>query len=103
MNVNMTKFIATFADGTTITRNSEHAYTVAWRSSWTLASGRTHTVTGFAKNQKSANPIAPYAPTAPLIHRGSSSNNRAMVKRMNDAYRAEVAYKVEFVPAVVAK
>lgn len=104
----MTKYIAIFADGCSITRKSDHVYTVAWRATWayqyTDKNGdlqiRYMARTGFAKDERSANPDAPHNPKAPFAYRGCSSNTRSLVKRMNEEYRKEVGYRVEFTPAV---
>lgn len=93
------KFTATFADGTTITRSSAHAYTVAWRATWTDDNGFRNEVTGFAVSREKA---SPQRPGKALLWRGMSTNDRARAKRENAAYIERSGYRVEFAAAVKA-
>ena len=95
-----TKFVATFANGDTITRTSAHAYGVAWRATWTNPdSGRKYAPTGFSVSKESASPVKP---GLYWVHRGMSANERAEAKRKNAEFLTLSGYRVEFAPAVVA-
>lgn len=91
----MTHFTATFADGTQITRNSEHGYTVAWRATWT-EEGRLITFTGFSARADKINADSPDY----MCPRHFSAARRAAIQKENAARRAATGYKVEVVPAV---
>lgn len=97
----MTKYTATFADGTSITRKSNRGYTVAWRATWTSVDGRACTETGFsatAQNaQASARPGLPYG-----IWRGMSAKDKAFANEMNAKFLANANLRVEIVAAVAA-
>lgn len=96
MNSNMTKYIATFSDGTTIARNSHRVYTAAWRATWT-AEGRSCSETGFSISPEAAKP---YKPAPYYCGRGMSAADRAKATRKNEEYVAGIGYRVEIVPAV---
>jgi len=94
----MTKFTATFADGTSITRKTERTYAVAWRATWTR-DGHEIEETGFSASPEKVNA---YSPAPYYVGRYASSNDRAKAKAKNEAYRLEAGYRVEIVPAVAA-
>lgn len=93
----MTTFTATFADGTSITRNSDHGYTVAWRATWT-EEGRLVTFTGFSARADKINADKPGS----MIFKHYSAAKRAELARKNTEILASTGYKLEVVPAVAA-
>ena len=97
----MTKYTATFADGTTITRKTERAYAFAWRARWNLLSGEPYELTGFSQTEenarKSARPYLPYG-----TWRGQSAKDRAFAAEQNAKFLANANLNVEIVPAVAA-
>lgn len=95
----MNKYQATFADGTTVTRKTEHAYAVAWRSTFVSKhSGKVCGATGFSA---SADKVSPFRPTIASVSRQSSSNERARAKAKNAQHLIDIGFKVEIVPAVL--
>jgi hypothetical protein len=101
----MNTYTATFADGTTITRKTKREYAVAWRATWTRdnANGEQQAIayTGFAVTKDRASPTLPvieYAPGRGCF--GSSANERARVRKVNEDWRRAAGYRVEFAPAV---
>lgn len=95
----MDKYTATFTDGTTISRNSEREYGVAWRATWTRDdNGAQVETTGFARDERSAHIEKPAKRSE---RRGMSANERAQVRRENHEYLARIGYRIEFAPAVV--
>lgn len=95
----MTKYVATFADGTSITRKSERQYGAAWRATWTREDGTARCVTGFAISSEKVNAFKPYMHR---ISRFMSANDRAKAKRLNAEYLKRSMYQVEIVPATAA-
>lgn len=95
----MTKYIATFADGTTISRKTARAYGAAWRATWTNADGTVRSETGFSISREKAQPYKP-APWA--TGRGFSAKQNAEAARKNEEYVQSIGYCVEIVPAVAA-
>jgi hypothetical protein len=92
----MTNYVATFTDGSTLTRTSERVYTVAWRASWDNGKGSRGCASGFAISREKAVVLKPRA----LLWPGMSFARRA-------AEKAEIAeiianhYRVEFADAKV--
>lgn len=91
----MNKYTATFADGTTITRNSTHAYAVAWRATWTNDKGHRFSRTGFSATASKPNAEKP----TPFWY-GDSSKARAKARNDNAKWLADSDYKVEVVAVV---
>jgi len=92
----MPRYTATFADGTTITRNSERAYTAAWRATWNK-DGRIVSFTGFSVSADKVNADKP-----DLVGVFGSPKQKAEAKRKNAEYREACGYRVEIVPAAAA-
>ena len=95
----MTKYIATFAEGTSITRKSDRLYAAAWRATWCSDDGTVRVETGFSV---SAAKVQAYRPMFHYVSRFMSANERARAKRLNAAFLARSMYQVEIVPAVAA-
>jgi hypothetical protein len=97
----MTKYTATFADGTSITRSTKREYAVAWRATWTSLDGSACTETGFSASaalaEKSARPSGPYG-----TWRGQSSKDRAIANERNAQFLAQCGLRVEIAPAIAA-
>lgn len=95
----MTKYTATFADGTQITRKSDRDYAVAWRVTWNHLDGLACSETGFSANAKnaaaSARPGLPYG-----TWRGMSPKNRALANEQNAKFLANANVRIEIVPTV---
>ena len=97
----MNKYTATFADGSSITRQSARGYAVAWRATWTNADGFVRTETGFSASEehatKSARPSLPYG-----TWRGMSSKDRAFADQQNAKFLANANLNIEIVPTITA-
>lgn len=95
----MNKYTATFADGSSITRQSARGYAVAWRATWTSLNGSVRTETGFSASEenatKSARPCLPYG-----TYRGMSSKDRAFANQQNAKFLANANFNIEIAPAV---
>lgn len=102
MATKTSKYSATFADGTTITRKTERSYGVAWRATWagTTQDGKplVRSETGFSIT---ADKVAAFQPKTRHICQSMSSAERAKRRAENAAYLAQVGYKVEIVPTVL--
>jgi hypothetical protein len=94
----MTKYTATFADGTTISRTTKRAYEAAWRVSYTK-DGVLVTDSGFSATRETA---TPFSPVPYSLHRGLSAKQRAEAKKMNDEFLVQSGYRVEIVTAKIA-
>ena len=92
----MNKYTATFADGTTITRNTERQYAVAWRATWEH-NGQQFEDTGFSYSKDKVNA---YKPHPYYVGMGMSANDRAKARAKNAAFCAESNYRVEVAPAI---
>ncbi len=93
----MTTYTATFADGTTITRNSDRAYGAAWRATWTNKEGNLMSDTGFSISPDKANA---YAPKVYGVH--GTPKQKAEAKRLNAEHLQNCGYRIEIVPAKIA-
>ena len=95
----MTKYTATFADGTQITRKTDREYKVAWRSTWTGSDGAKRSETGFSVSREKVNA---YKPTPWHEGRGSSASQRSEARKKNAEFLVTSGYRVEIVNTVAA-
>ena len=92
----MNKYTATFADGTTITRKSNHSYSSAWRTTWTTLEGKRVSDNGFSSSPE----LAAKAAKIPLPYgfwRGMSAKARATANEQNAKVLQTCDMKIEIV------
>lgn len=97
----MTKYTATFADGTVITRKSARGYAVAWRATWDEKDGQRLSETGFSVSKENAEQSAkPYLPWE--VTRGQSAKARAFANEQNAKFLKNCNLRVEIVQVTAA-
>lgn len=91
----MTKktYIATFADGETITRKTERKYVIAWRIRWTRKDGGNSSMRGFSANPN----FRPALPTCSLVYRHMNPIKRDVALKANADYQKNANIVIETV------
>ena len=96
----MTKYTATFSDGTTITRDSKRDFAVAWQASWIGNGDGRGFITGFSA---SADKVQAYVPKfAWPKGRFPSKTELAEVEARQAQALIDNDYRVEIVQIVAA-